>query len=150
MQTFFGWEWVTTWTAVSAIFTAVAAGVAVWAILRWSKQDELKAKLGYKKAICHYAYSLAKMPSSVIQVPKRPELEDPKITVLRDELVLSFSRCTYEWFICEDLFKNNRTVIDNWNFIVENHQKYINGDMVDVHELVDACIKIMKKKFIFS
>lgn len=142
-------HWSNVWAAVSAIFTVLTAIIAGWALFQWSRQEKLKAKQEFKKTVCHYAYALAQMPPAWTQTPENPELEDPTVVKKRDELNILFSKCTYAWFLSEGLFSKNRVVKENWNLIVTTHTTYMKGKPVEEHDIMEACMKIIKNRFIF-
>lgn len=148
-QEIYSATWANKWAAISAISASVTTIVALLALFQWSRQEKLKAKQEFKKAICHYAYALAQMTPPWNQTPKNPELEDPKIVKQREELNLLFSKCTYAWFLSEGLFSKNELVKENWNSIVIGNDHYMKGEPVDEHEIMECCMKIIKDRFIF-
>jgi len=139
-HTIFNWPWATIWAAVSAIFTAAAVGVAAWAIFRWRKQEELRVKLDFKKAITEYSYVLSQMPESLKHVPALEQAA---------ELKRVFGKCTFEWMACEGLLGSNQRVSTNWTSLVINHSQYLAGD-TDAYVLMTHCLEIMQEKFVFD
>ncbi|HED3095549.1 TPA: hypothetical protein R4045_001084 [Citrobacter freundii] len=135
----FNWPWATIWTAISAIFTAAAVGVASWAMFRWRKQDELRVKLDFKKAVCEYAYILTQMPGSLKNTASTKE----------DDLKKIFGKCTFEWMACEGLLKTNITVSQNWTSLVIDHSEYLLGN-INSDVLMKHCLEIMDEKFVFN
>lgn len=138
-HTIYTWPWATIWSAISAIFTAAAVGVAGWAMLRWRKQDELRVKLDFKKAVCEYAYILTQMPGSLKNTASTKE----------DELKKIFGKCTFEWMACEGLLKNNATISQNWTSLVIDHSEYLLGN-IKSDVLMKHCLEIMDEKFVFN
>ena len=135
-------EWQTIWSGVSAIFTAITAVLAAWAIFRWKKKEELKVKLEFKKAVGDYAYQLTQMPEiMVIQNLKQYEADCKK---LRDLLGI----CNYAWYNTEGLIKNT-TVTACWDFLLNNTNKYLSGNLHS-EELGAACMGIATEKFVFK
>lgn len=81
-------HWANVWAGISAFFTAFAAMVACLAILRWSKQDELKAKLAFKTAVCVYSDRLVILPTKFNDVNEIKENIDA-LRTLTDQLVVA-------------------------------------------------------------
>lgn len=139
-HTFFNWPWATIWAAISAIFTAAAVGVAGWAMFRWRKQDELRVKLDFKKAVTEYSYILSQMPESLKNVSVPNEIE---------ELKRAFGKCTFEWMACESLLKSNSTISTNWTSLVIDHSEYLAGN-TNAFNLMTHCLAIMEERFVFN
>ncbi|MEG5565813.1 hypothetical protein UXQ08_20100 [Enterobacter ludwigii] len=135
-------EWQTFWSGVSAIFTAITAVIAAWAIFRWKKQDELKVKLEFKKAVGDYAYQLTQMPE--IMFIHELQKYDADCKKLRDLLGI----CSYAWFNTEGLI-TNPVVNECWGIIYNNTNKYLNGKLHS-EELGVACMGIANEKFVFK
>ena len=131
-QTIYNWPWATIWSAISAIFTAAAVGVAAWAIFRWKKQDELRVKLDFKKSVTQYAYALTHTSKTQ-----------------KDELRSLYGKCTFDWMACEGLLKSNEVVFENWKGLVKKHMDYMDGEPV-AKELMLHCTAIMDAKFVFN
>lgn len=141
LQTILEWHWANIWAAVSAIFTAMAAGVACWALFRWRKQDELKAKFAFKKAIGDYAYQL-------IQLPPVLFIQDMhKNTEHCQKLTDSLAACNYAWLMTEGIITNEKVKF-SWELLFNNHQKYLAGK-ISSDDLGAACMTILKEKFVF-
>lgn len=141
-QTFFNWPWPTIWAAISAVFTAATAGIACWALFRWKKQEELKAKFAFKKAIGDYAYQLIQLPPVLFIQDMQKNAE--KCQKLTDLLAV----CNYAWFMTEGLITNKK-VIQYWELLVGNHQKYLAGKMSS-EDLGAACMGILHEEFVFK
>lgn len=137
-------EWTTIWSAASAIATAVAAFIAVWAMFRWRKQEELKVKLSFKLAIASYSYQLTQMPEMLVGPALRSEQ-----TNNAKKLSELLSACNNAWFACEGLLDDNKEVKSCWEYIFENNKKYLNGE-IDSKSLGASCMGIVHKKFVFD
>ena len=137
-------EWTTIWSAASAIATAVAAFIAVWAMFRWKKQDELKVKMAFKLAIADYKYQVMKMPHQLDteELQKNHSNERKK---LNDQL----SACHHAWLLTEDLLLSNDAVMYNLQQILNTHGPYLQGTRRS-EELMIYCDAILTQKFIFS
>lgn len=137
-------NWSTFWTAASAVFTFVTALIALWAVFRWKKQDELKAKLAFKSSIANYSYVL-------IQIPNR--LDGPYVrkanASLCKELIDCYAASQNAWFITEGLLDSNVRVKSDWEIIMKHHSLFLNGN-VDNSELGSACISILHERFVFK
>ncbi|HEM8064369.1 hypothetical protein [Enterobacter hormaechei] len=143
-HTIYNWPWPTIWSAISALFTAITAIVAGLALLQWSKQDKLKAKLNFKNAIHEYSDILVTLPEKLDQPEIRRRFEE-RLTLCTERLL----KCSSAYVSCEGLLKNNKTVHTSWGFIAINHQHYLSGK-IENELLKDACLKIMREKFIFK
>lgn len=137
-------EWSTVWSAVSALFTALTAILAAWAIVRWKKQDELKAKMAFKTAIADYSYLLTQMPV-MLSIP----YEGYAYTEDAKKLSESLAACYRALMLCEGLLDSNETVAVGWEFIFNNNKFYLNGSM-DSTKLGAVCMGILHEKFIFK
>lgn len=135
-------HWANVWASISAIFTAAAVGVAGLALLRWRKQDELKAKFAFKKAIGDYAYQLIQLPPTLFTQDIQKNAE--KCQKLTDLL----AACNYAWFMTEGIITNKK-VIQYWELLIGNHQKYLAGKMTS-EDLGAACMGILNEKFVFK
>nr|DAO00424.1 MAG TPA: hypothetical protein [Caudoviricetes sp.] len=91
-------DWTVFWSAASAVFTGLTALIAVLAILRWRKQDELKAKLNFKMAVANYAFQLTQMPEKLDQ----PHVRHTQVDNCQ-QLTRLLSACNNAWMICEGL-----------------------------------------------
>ena len=89
--------WATFWSAASAIATAVAALIAAWAMFRWKKQDELKAKMAFKLAIADYKYLILQMPPQL----DTDELRDKHSNDIK-KLTDLLSACNHAWLVTEN------------------------------------------------
>ncbi|WP_336284201.1 hypothetical protein [Citrobacter arsenatis] len=139
-----GFPWPTFWAALSAVATLATFGVAVVAMFRWRKQDELKAKLAFKQALCNYGYCLVKLPE---------KLDSEELRVINDnntdELVEHLAACTMAWYALEGLMEKNNKISGAWDFIYHNTMRYCNGE-ISHHDLCDNCETILLEKFIFK
>ena len=137
-------NWAIFWGAVSAIFTGLTAVIAVWAMLRWRKQEELKVKLNFKIAIADYSFQLTQMPIT---------LNDPQISLASAEAAKKLNEllaaCNNAWMICEGLLEDNKKVKESWNFIFDNNQMFFKG-VIDSRPLGRACMAILMEKFVFD
>lgn len=136
--------WATFWSAASAIATAVAALIAVWAMFRWKKQDELKAKMAFKIAIADYKYLILLMPNQLDTEELRNKHSND-----RKKLNDLLSACNHAWLVTEDLLHSNDAVFSNWLKILDAHGGYLQGARYS-EELVMFCDAILVRKFIFS
>ncbi|MHA1063432.1 hypothetical protein ACR9GP_05920 [Enterobacter ludwigii] len=142
-QTIYNWPWAIIWAAISAVFTATTAGVACWALFRWRKQDELKAKLAFKHAVCNYAYALAQLPETIQDTHPKSHLSK-QLADLTD----LFSACSFAWFAAEGLMDKNVKVKTAWDFMIDNHRRYLDGQL-EANRIGECCAKILREKFIF-
>ena len=136
--------WQTIWAGVSAIFSVFAVGVAVWALIRWKKQDELKAKMAFKKAISDYSWCLAGMPEvlklkGIVILPNKPV----------DDLNHFFYACMNTWQLTEGLLCKNKKVYESWLSISENHNNYMSGNFRG-NDILEKCRVILDEKFVFK
>ena len=140
----YAWPWQTIWAAVSAVFSVIAAAIAVWALFRWKKQDELKAKLTFKLAIADYAYCLMELPEmlSIEEVRVRHQVKAQRLVDL-------LSACNHAWIAMEGLLERETEVVRSWNFIFDNHKHYLSGQ-IDRDTLGVYCMGIIEEKFIFK
>ncbi|KLR40051.1 hypothetical protein [Enterobacter hormaechei] len=137
-------NWNLIWSAVSAIFTCLTALVAIWAMFRWRKQEELKVKLSFKLAIASYSYQLTQMPEALVG----PALRSEQVSNAR-KLSELLSACNNAWFACEGLLDDNKDVKSFWEYIFDNNKKYLNGE-IDSKSLGAACMGIVHTKFVFD
>lgn len=137
-------DWSTFWSAASAIATAVAAFIAVWAMFRWKKQDELKSKMAFKLAIADYKYLILQMPDQFNKEDLRNKYSNE-----RKKLTDLLSACNHAWLVTEDLLLSNDLIVSNWRNIVNTHAHYLQGNRRSA-ELMIFCDAILSKKFIFS
>ena len=142
-QDFINASWANKWAAASAISTALTAIVAGFALFRWSKQDELKAKMAFKKAISDYTWCLAGMPEIMQQ---QAYTMQPNNSV--DELNQYFYACMNAWHLTEGLLSNKKRVNESWLFISENHNHYLGGDCRG-NDILEKCRVILIEKFVF-
>lgn len=143
-QTIYNWPWATIWTAVSAIFTTVTASIAGWALFRWRKQDELKAKLAFKQALCNYGYCLVQLPEKL-----DPEELSAMDVSNNDKLIEHLAACTMAWYALEGLMDKNKKVSEAWDFIYKNTMRYCKGK-ISYHELCNNCEALLLEKFVFK
>lgn len=137
-------NWSVFWSAVSAVFTGLTVLIALWAMFRWRKQEELKAKLNFKMAVANYSFQLTQMPIMLNNPVIRHESVDS--TKRLNELLAAANNA---WMICEGLLDSNREVKESWDFIFNNNKLYFSGDL-DSALLGQACIGILKNKFVFD
>ncbi len=137
-------QWSTIWACISAIFSVATVGVAVWAMFRWRKQDELRVKLDFKKAIGAYSYHLTQLPNKLNAAHVRSSYSQRC-----QELTDLLGACNFAWLTTEGLVEENETVAECWNFIFENHQKYLLGE-IEATEIGMRCMGIMHEKFVFT
>ena len=143
-QTIYAWPWATIWSAVSAIFTAAAVGVAGWAMLRWRKQDELKVKQDFRNAIHKLCDAMAQMPHSFENQKLIVEYSDKL-----DEITTLYIACSHAWLGTEGLLEKNKVVAENWKKIGPGYTAYMQGEEpADI--VLGLCRKIMGAKFIFN
>ncbi|QLZ60520.1 hypothetical protein HV079_15790 [Citrobacter freundii] len=135
--------WQTIWAALSAIFSMATVGVAVWAMFRWSKQDELKAKLEFKQGIARVGYCLSRMPDK-IALSDREKLKE-RLAELKGYM----SQSTYAWLASEGLMNKYPDVVQNWTFIQHNIDDYYWGRM-SRDPIGECCAAIMLQKFVFK
>jgi hypothetical protein len=100
-QTIYGWPWATIWSAISALFSVLTVVVAILALLRWKKQDQLKAKMAFKMAVADYFYDLAKLPIRLDNL----ELRNKCVNGIND-LNTQFASCHHAWLMSEGIMEN--------------------------------------------
>lgn len=135
--------WATIWSAISAVGAVLTVATAVWAVLRWKKQDELKAKLAFKMGIAEYLQRLM-----VFGIYIKPALVDRDIDRI-GKLNEAFSACSSYWLVSEGLMENNAIVKEGWDYISKNHGKFIAGSFESA-DLKMHCELILKQKFVFK
>lgn len=139
----YNWPWATIWAAVSAIFTAGTVGVAIWAMLRWQKQDELKVKLAFKQAIGEYAFQLVTMP----EVFFTKDLE--KFETERRSLAVLYHSCLQAMAMTEHLLDENEVVTTSWEKFEDAHFKYLSGKDKSTN-IEQICSDILNEPFVFE
>lgn len=139
--TFMGWEWITVWTALTAIGTLGMAFAAFAALKQWSKQEKLNAKLAFKKSIGTYAWEVAGLSA----------LHSSGMSSTNEYLSASnsFVQCMNSWDFCEGLMSSNETVQKNWQFLIDNHRS-LSGNDPKHADIIKACREILAEKFIFE
>lgn len=137
-------NWSLFWAAVSAIFTLLTAIIAVWAMFRWRKQDELKVKLSFKQSIANYSFQLTQMPNMLIGPALRAENAEKAM-----QLNKLLSSCNNSWYLCEGLLEKNQTVNTAWKFIFNKNKEYLNG-YLNSDDLGAMCLAILHEKFVFD
>lgn len=143
-QIFLNWPWATIWSAISAIFTAAAVGVAGWAMFRWRKQDELRVKLDFKKAVADYSFHLLQMPANM----GNPFVRNQH-TENGQELIALLGKCNFAWYMTEGMLDSNPQLVAHWNFIFENTQRYLSGE-IPSSDIGPHCMGVMNTKFVFE
>lgn len=136
-------QWSTIWACISAIFSVATVVVAIWAMFRWRKQDELRVKLDFKRAIGEYSYHLTQLPTDFSAPHVRNAFAERG-----QELTDLLGVCKFAWLTTEGLLENNKTVVECWNFIFENHKRYVIGE-IDSSEIGMKCMEIMNERFVF-
>lgn len=136
-------HWANVWASISAIFTALAVIVAGLAMLRWRKQDELKAKMAFKLAISQYLVSVVKFQNVM-----ENKLEDPD-NEIRNKTISDFMECRYAWWTLEDLLDGERDINQAWRYLTETHSYFIQG-AIDLDTITRQCSVILSKKFVFK
>lgn len=143
-QTIYNWPWGTIWSAVSAIATAVTAIVAGLALFQWSRQEKLKVKMEFRRAISTFSDYLAQMPGSLAD-PNVLRAQGEKL----DQLTTLYIACAHAWLATEDLLVDEEQVSKNWDIIVQKQGEYLNGEAKSF-EVNRACREIMAAKFVFK
>ncbi|GLH24114.1 TPA: hypothetical protein QCI16_003079 [Enterobacter ludwigii] len=136
--------WANIWAAVSALATVATFVVALLAMNRWSKQDELKVKLEFKLAVSAYAYCLVSLPGKLS--PKSVKIANEDMS---DELTDLLAKATHAWFATEGLLDSNKPVSDAWEYICYNHKFFVSG-ICDSNGIHENCSIIMGEKFVFK
>ncbi|MEG7459393.1 hypothetical protein [Serratia marcescens] len=137
-------DWSTYWAAVSAISTTGALMMAIWAMLRWKKQEELKVKLDFKYSIADYNYCLLQLPKDLSHMRDRIAHQEQC-----QKLVDLLANCYRRWLLTEGLLDGNELVFNSWNFIFNNHKKYLGGE-IESSEIGTRCLIILNEKFVFD
>lgn len=147
----YGWPWATIWAAVSAFFSMLTVGVAVWALLRWRKQEELKSKMLFKQAIAEYVYVLVQLPDSLGNSPEELEqgAKTPNLKENLETLKVRLRACHFAWIALEGLLEKDKTVNENWEFIYKNHANYMYGK-IKSRDLGNRALEILDQKFVFK
>lgn len=144
LSVIYGWPWTTIWAAVSAMFSMVTVAVAVWAIVRWKKQDELKAKMDFKIAIAEFMVFALSLHNVDVRNPKTVK-EGEKIISVSD----AFMRCRKAWWMLEGLLDDNNEVKHAWDFLSENTSRFLGGVVAET-EITNHCKAILVNKFVFK
>lgn len=137
-------HWANVWASISAIFTALAVVVAWWAMLRWRKQDELKAKMNFKTAIGEYLVSCVSF--SVLNMH---DANDDRIPDNREKAYDDYAACRHAWWMLEGLLDDDKEIKDAWDYINVNHTKFMNRQIKD-EDLFSNCRIILRKKIVFK
>lgn len=137
-------HWSNVWAAISATFTALAVIVAGWAMLRWRKQDELKAKMAFKTAIYEYLIGILSLPPEHKGVLSTGE--DAKIL---KETLEKFTVCRHAWLMLEGLLENDKLIKASWDYLSENNGKFLSGEIGETL-IIQSCSNIIGKKFVFK
>lgn len=136
--------WTTIWSAISALATVATFAVAVWAMFRWNKQEQLKAKQEFRKAISLYSDFLSQMPNSV---------EDENVMRQNakklDDLTTCYITCAHAWLGTEGMLEDNKLIKTSWVNISEGQKNYIDGRATAM-EINAFCRDIMAAKFVFK
>lgn len=144
-------HWANVWAAISAIFTALAVVVAGWAMMRWRKQEELKAKMSFKQAIADYVYVLVQLPDFLGNSPEAltQGIRTPNLTENIETLKVRLRACHFAWIALEGLLEKDKVINENWHFIYDNHANYIFGK-IKSRDLGNRALEILDHKFIFK
>ncbi|HAU5660002.1 hypothetical protein [Citrobacter sp. Cf140] len=137
-------HWSNVWAAISAIFTALAVIVAGWAMLRWRKQDELKAKMAFKTAIAEYLVNAVLLSISYEKDKNEDEIHDQINKTLTD-----FTACRHAWWMLEGLLDKDDCIKTAWDILSENNNKFVCGE-INGDVIFSACRNILAKKFVFK
>lgn len=135
--------WTNIWAAISALATVATFCVAFLAMKRWSKQDELKAKLAFKQAVGDYAFQMIKMPE-ILFTKDLAKYEDE-----RKELMLLFHACLHAWLMTEGLLDSNKVVTACWEHFDSAHNAYLSGKKSN-EQLYKYCEDILNEPFVFK
>lgn len=137
-------SWSTFWAAASAVFTLFTVIIALWAMFRWKKQDELKAKLNFKLAVSDYAACLASMPE---------RLDTPHVrkssTAKCEQLSVHLKSCFTAKLVLEHLLDKEELVLEAWDYIFANNKNYFLGE-IPKRELGEKCMAILHHPFVFK
>lgn len=137
-------NWATFWSAASAAFTLMTALTAVWAMFRWKKQDELKAKLNFKLSVSRYAACLATLPETL----DTPHIRN-SASAKCGELSAHLSACLTARLVLEHLLDEEEEVRQAWDFIFENNKNYFSGEMPK-SKIGEKCMIILNHHFVFK
>jgi hypothetical protein len=137
-------SWANIWSATVAISTVLTLFIALIALFRWKKQDELKVKLAFKNAISNYAWLLAAMPEILSYESSK---QHPKVNI--GDLTQGYFACMNAWDMSEGLMDRNKSVSECWAFIQANHNNFIAG-RIGSSVLIAKCRIILREKIIFK
>ncbi|MFP2430290.1 hypothetical protein [Enterobacter ludwigii] len=137
-------SWGNIWAAVSALSTAFTVIVAGFALFRWRKQDELKAKMAFKMSVAEYANILDQMPDFLTTFSVRNQHEESMLN-----LGLKFYALQNALLVCEDILEDHDVIEPASRKIVQNHHSYLKGATSKV-EARYACKIILKERFVFK
>lgn len=136
--------WANFWAAVSALSSTATLGVAVWAMFRWRKQEELKAKQDFKKAVGVLTDTLAQLPLIFKDDAHIREYSDRL-----DDLTSRFVSAAHAWHCTEGMLDKNKTINDSWEKVDDLIADYVAGKC-ERTPISEACGIILRAKFVFK
>ncbi|ENT4819210.1 TPA: hypothetical protein U2Q33_000742 [Citrobacter farmeri] len=142
-QAIINWPWGTIWAAVSAISTLSTVCVALWAMLRWRKQEELKVKLAFKQAIGDYSFQLVRMPVTIFTNELSKHENDMR------RLSVLYHACIHAMAMTEMLLDENDVVSKNWDAFADAHTNYLLGK-INSDDIDNICTNIINEPFVFG
>jgi len=113
-------------------------------MLRWRKQEELKAKMAFKSSIADYMNILLYLPTEIVNAHVRARNIDKL-----NELSESIKACYHAWLITEGLLESNVVIKKCWDDLSNQHKEYISGK-ISSSILGAHCMGILHEKFIFK
>ncbi|HED3095550.1 TPA: hypothetical protein R4045_001085 [Citrobacter freundii] len=137
-------HWANVWASISAIFTTLAVAVAGWALIRWKKQDELKAKMVFKTAVYEYLIGVLSLPSDHNGLRSTGE-----VAKNLKETMEKFTACRHAWLMLEGLLENDKLIKASWDYLSENNGKFLSGEIGETL-IIQSCSNIIGKKFVFK
>lgn len=137
-------HWANVWASISAIFTAAAVGVAGCALVRWNKQDKLKAKMDFKIAIADYLTSVLSLHDVNRKNPNSEK--DAKLLL---KVIDDFTKCRHAWWKLEGILESEKDIKAAWEALSEKNNHFING-VIEEKEITKHCSVILSKKFVFK
>lgn len=133
-------EQVAFWSMVASSASAIAAAVAALfsylAINSWKKQEKLKARQEFKKAVFHYLDISRRLPHRAFPQDRQDQKEE--FNAFRQ----AKNACAYAWTIAEGQIENPK-IHDLWERLNDAHHEYlvIRKNITDVQDIASEIIE---------